>query len=80
MSAIPDVTKVTTRRGGPPRSVLRRLMSACIAPARMLARRQERRQATAELSMLSDRDLRDIGLVRSDIPRVVHIHCGGEWR
>lgn len=80
MSAILDVTEVTTRRAQPSRSRLRRLLSACAGPLRMLAQHQEQRQATAELSALSDRELWDIGLVRSDIERVVHVHCGSEWR
>jgi uncharacterized protein YjiS (DUF1127 family) len=80
MSAILDVTEVTTRPDGPPGFTLQRLLSACATPLRLLARRQERRQATAELSVLSDRELSDIGLVRSDIERVVHVHCGGAWR
>lgn len=80
MSAILDVTEVTTRRAGTSRSRLRSLLSACAGPLKMLAKRQERRQATAELSALSDRELWDIGIVRSDIERVVHVHCGSAWR
>lgn len=39
-----------------------------------------RRTAMAELGMLNDRELADIGLTRSDLPRVFNDDCNADLR
>ncbi len=44
---------------------------------RMIQAFREYQRNVAELSALSDRELSDIGLDRSDIPRVAAVHYNG---
>jgi len=41
---------------------------------------REQRAALAELGMMSDRELADIGLTRSDLPRVFNDNLNGDLR
>ena len=43
-----------------------------------IAARRQRVQTERELSALSDRELRDLGIVRADIPRIAR-QAGAKW-
>lgn len=67
-SGIFDPAPVARRRTDP--GLLARAGQACAAALRFLGELPARRAVFNELSMLSDRELADIGLVRSDVRRV----------
>ncbi len=54
-----------------------RLRAAFAALGAYLRRSRENRRAVRDLSMLSDHQLRDIGITRGDIERSVT--CGRDW-
>jgi uncharacterized protein YjiS (DUF1127 family) len=76
MRAVVDVTGVTPQTS--PRGWAR-----VVAPVQQLVRScslaRRRRAGMAELAALSDRELWDIGIVRSEIESVVRFNLG-EWR
>ena len=79
---LPSLTYVDTHLEDPvlpPLSQGKRLRGVPAWLARFRAWR-EQRAALAELEMMSDRELADIGLTRSDVPRVFNDNLNADLR
>ncbi len=74
MTSTMRVTNVTPAMPDRPASPFHAAAAACLRAWRSYERARLRRQAMAELSALSDRELWDIGVIRSDIEFVVRSH------